>query len=189
MSFINKFIIIIICMIFTNVISKIIHLENIYISYTKSIVLKIIFLLFLSNFKNFIKTKELIFLIFAIFITYIIFIYNFNLDSRLLLLFFLIKTMFTAIFEETLFRKHMYNYFLNTKKKNKIYSITLTTVIFSLVHSINFIQRDAEGTLNQIIFALFMGFFLQGVYIRNGLTIAIVIHFIINVLGGYSRII
>ena len=81
--------------------------------------------------------------------------------------------------------------FLFDKRKNKLFiSIILTSLIFGFSHITNLFNPEFHkiSVVNQILFAISIGFILQSIYIRTkSLTFIICLHTLINYFGSYKK--
>jgi len=106
---------------------------------------------------------------------------------------FLTSCFSVGIFEELFFRIFIFFFVLKIfdKRKNKLFiSIILTSLIFGFSHLTNLFNPEFHkiSVINQILFAISIGFILQSIYIRTkSLTFIICLHTLINYLGSYKK--
>ena len=160
-----------------------------------------LFLLYKSNFLNKLKSikKDLPFVLLALVLT----LYSyFQINSTLIKnvsvnsldnFIFLTSCLSVGIFEELFFRIFIFFFALKIfdKRKNKLFiSIILTSLIFGFSHLTNLFNPEFHkiSVVNQILFAISIGFMLQSIYIRTkSLTFIICLHTLINYFGSYKK--
>jgi len=146
--------------------------------------LDIVLLLFICTKTNIkIKAKS-----FSIFILYFLALFNlyyfFNIGGVEVGYFFL-RCVSTGVFEELFFRVFIFSLILEIYPKMKCnLAVLLTSLVFGLFHSMNFIVMDYESVLLQIGLSIIIGIFFQQIYLKHGnILIVILLHSLINFNG------
>ena len=147
-------------------------------------IVDIVLLLFICTKTNIkIKTKS-----FSIFILYFLALFNlyyfFNVGGVEVGWFFF-RCLSTGVFEELFFRVFIFSLLLEVFPKMKCnLTILLTSLIFGLFHSMNFIVMDYESVLLQIGLSIIIGMFFQQIYLKHeNILIVILLHSLINFNG------
>lgn len=203
----KKLFLILVVILTTNILFKnicILTFENTLICkiiYKSSFIIICLFFLYKWNFLNELKSikSDLHFVLLALILT----IYSYfqinsshienvsvnSLDN----LIFLTSCLSVGIFEELFFRIFIFFFVLKIfdKRKNKLFiSIILTSLIFGFSHLTNLFNPEFHkiSVVNQILFAISIGFILQSIYIRTkSLTFIICLHTLINYYGSYKK--
>lgn len=174
--------------------------DSLYTSFFKIFIILIILYFIIDkkifSFKNDIKYSlkiSLILLLIIFFISYkYLTLYGIN-----NLFFHFIRCFSVAFFEEIVFRFLIFSciifYFKYIKNDASFFykSIILTTILFSLIHFVNFIfgRYDILSTIIQMEIAFVFGLFLQYIFIKYQSVILVsIIHCLFNYYGSINRV-
>lgn len=99
--------------------------------------------------------------------------------------YFFLRCFSTGVFEELFFRVFIFSLLLEVFPKMKgNLAVILTSLVFGLFHSMNFIVMDYESVLLQIGLSIIIGMFFQQIYLKHGnILIVIFLHSLINFNG------
>ena len=131
------------------------------------------------------KTKKFPFVIISILLFGIVAINSYNSLPELnvvIKFFFLTKYILAGISEELVFRVIILFYFLDLLKGKKIKAVLISSLIFGLMHFINYFKVwDFELVFSQVIFAFAMGCFFAGLFLKTENIYAVaLIHILFN---------
>lgn len=100
---------------------------------------------------------------------------------------FIINCMFTAIFEELLFRGVIFNIFMEKAKTNKdiIKAILFSSIIFGLAHLFNLIPgADIGAVLLQVCYTTLIGALCSFILFKtHNIVFSIILHSVYNICG------
>lgn len=98
----------------------------------------------------------------------------------------LVSSLIIGLFEETIFRGVIFNYFSHVFRKSNyqfLYSALLSSLIFGLIHLDNTLYggQNLAYTLYQVIYAAAMGFLFAAVYVKTkSIIVPIILHALID---------
>ena len=107
-----------------------------------------------------------------------------------LVVWFLINNLLVAVVEEVVFRGLFLPRLVLLFKERSgtlILAVTISATVFGLIHYLNLIRQpnNFSGITSQVIFAISIGIFLGGLYLRTEhIILPILIHFLINITFG-----
>lgn len=101
-------------------------------------------------------------------------------------LFTVLSTITTAIWEELYFRYVGCSLFVENDGRFKWYNIVFLALAFSSMHMVNFFSQDPIPTLIQLFFTFGLGVFLLALYIATkAIIVPIIAHFLINSVADF----
>lgn len=104
------------------------------------------------------------------------------------------RNLFTAIFEELLFRVVLFVgllHFFSNPDWRFWKTTAITSLVFSALHFTNVLQPEYNlyGAFTLVIFAFGMGFFLQVIYVvTRNILVPVCIHFLVNFFGTSGQL-